>query len=100
MPRGDGTGPMGMGSMTGRGAGYCTGYSSPGFASGRGSGRGRGRRPFGLGFRRMFAGDDLVSQAMPSQQPVDEKAALKNQETLLEGQLRQVKERLKDLGEK
>ncbi|MCD6382905.1 MAG: DUF5320 domain-containing protein, partial [Thermoplasmata archaeon] len=25
MPWGDGTGPMGMGPMTGRGAGYCSG---------------------------------------------------------------------------
>jgi hypothetical protein len=26
MPRGDQTGPMGMGRMTGRGAGYCAGF--------------------------------------------------------------------------
>lgn len=31
MPRGDGTGPMGMGPMTGRAAGYCAGYPTPGF---------------------------------------------------------------------
>ena len=54
MPRGDGTGPMGMGSMTGRGAGYCAGFNTPGFANpaprmgmafrrGVGFGRGRGR---------------------------------------------------------
>ena len=58
MPGGDGTGPMGMGSMTGRAAGYCAGYSAPGymnpvqgrgrgfFGRGRGVGRGRG---FGMG---------------------------------------------------
>ena len=33
MPFGDGTGPMGLGSMTGRGAGFCAGFGSPGFAS-------------------------------------------------------------------
>lgn len=66
MPFGDGTGPGGMGPMTGRGAGYCTGYNQPGtfsqvprggsgfswrrpfgffgFGWGRGRGRGRGRR--------------------------------------------------------
>ena len=33
MPGGDGTGPRGMGSMTGRAAGYCAGYSTPGFAN-------------------------------------------------------------------
>ncbi len=51
MPRGDGTGPMGMGPMTGRGAGFCAGYGAPGYANagwgpargfGRGFGRGRG----------------------------------------------------------
>ncbi len=29
MPFRDGTGPAGMGPMTGRGAGYCTGSSRP-----------------------------------------------------------------------
>jgi hypothetical protein len=33
MPGGDGTGPAGMGPMTGRAAGYCAGYSVPGFAN-------------------------------------------------------------------
>lgn len=45
MPRGDGTGPAGMGSMTGRAAGYCAGYPVPGFMNrmlGRGMGMGRG----------------------------------------------------------
>jgi len=31
MPRGDGTGPMGLGPMTGRGAGFCAGFPAPGF---------------------------------------------------------------------
>lgn len=31
MPRGDGTGPVGMGPMTGRRAGYCAGAHEPGF---------------------------------------------------------------------
>ena len=31
MPGGDGTGPMGLGPMTGRAAGYCAGYSVPGY---------------------------------------------------------------------
>ncbi|MCK4274272.1 MAG: DUF5320 domain-containing protein [Dehalococcoidales bacterium] len=58
MPFGDGTGPRGMGPMTGRGAGYCTGYRQSGFTNtmpgrgwfnlGRGLGRGRGR---GIGRR-------------------------------------------------
>ncbi|MEF8833075.1 MAG: DUF5320 domain-containing protein, partial [Candidatus Thermoplasmatota archaeon] len=56
MPRGDGTGPEGLGPATGRGLGYCTGHASPGFtkAGGRGLARGRGRgigRGLGRGFR-------------------------------------------------
>jgi len=31
MPLGDGTGPRGFGPMTGRAAGYCAGYSVPGY---------------------------------------------------------------------
>lgn len=71
MPRGDGTGPLGSGPRTGRGAGYCAGYPMPGWTNvargglsglrtlgvvGRqalgalpGLGRGRGQR---LGFGR------------------------------------------------
>jgi len=33
MPRGDRTGPVGMGPMTGRAAGYCAGYAVPGFVN-------------------------------------------------------------------
>jgi hypothetical protein len=47
MPRRDGTGPMGMGAMTGRGLGVCTGVNAPIY--GRGFGRG-----LGLGFGRGF----------------------------------------------
>ena len=61
MPGGDGTGPMGMGAMTGRGAGYCAGYPVQGYMNpipgrgglgyGRGFGRGRGwGRGMGRGF--------------------------------------------------
>ena len=52
MPAGDGTGPDGKGSKTGRGLGYCAGNSAPGYTKSpgrrlnRGLGRifGRGRR--------------------------------------------------------
>ena len=53
MPGGDGTGPAGQGAMTGRGAGYCAGFSMPGSVNvipGRGGGMGRGwRRGRGMG---------------------------------------------------
>jgi len=62
MPGGDGTGPLGMGPMTGRAAGYCAGYPVPGFMNpipGRGFwgwGRGRGfwGRGGGRGWRRWY----------------------------------------------
>ena len=53
MPNRDGTGPMGMGPRTGRGAGVCAGDEIQGYVEqvtprwydwGRGRGRGRGRR--------------------------------------------------------
>ncbi len=62
MPRGDRTGPMGYGPMTGRGMGYCAGYAGPGYTNpgfgyrgfgggwGRGFGRGYGRG-WGRGWR-------------------------------------------------
>ena len=33
MPFGDGTGPRGIGPMTGKAAGYCAGFGQPGFAN-------------------------------------------------------------------
>jgi len=56
MPGGDGTGPGGMGPMTGRTAGFCAGYSVPGYANpvgGRGMGMGWGRGG-GRGRRNWF----------------------------------------------
>jgi len=104
MPRGDGTGPMGMGPMTGRGAGNCVGYVSPGFAN-RGIGFSRGMGG-GRGFRRMFcltgmprwARDGYVP-VVPGGQVTDEKTVLKNQEDFLEKQLQQVRERIKNFDE-
>ena len=54
MPGGDRSGPMGMGPMTGRGAGYCAGYGTPGYGNavpGRGFGLGWGRGWMGGGGR-------------------------------------------------
>ncbi|MHA1343713.1 MAG: DUF5320 domain-containing protein [Promethearchaeota archaeon] len=58
MPRGDGTGPAGLGPMTGRGLGYCAGYSTPGYMKGPGLGWGRGwwGRGRGLGWGRGWWG--------------------------------------------
>ncbi|MBN1394643.1 MAG: DUF5320 domain-containing protein [Pirellulales bacterium] len=66
MPGGNRTGPMGMGPMTGRGAGYCAGNSVPGYMNrgfgggyfGGGWGRGGGR-----GWRNMFYATGLPGWA-------------------------------------
>ena len=44
MPGGDGTGPAGMGPMTGRAAGYCAGYPVAGYMNPIGGRGGWGRR--------------------------------------------------------
>ncbi len=44
MPRGDMTGPLGRGSMTGRRLGRCTGNDNRDFGPGYGAGLGGGRR--------------------------------------------------------
>jgi hypothetical protein len=51
MPAGDGTGPVGMGPRTGRGAGYCSGFDAPGWAN-----WGPGRRFYGRGGAGMRGG--------------------------------------------
>ena len=76
MPGGDGTGPAGMGPMTGRATGYCVGYAVPGYlnpafggvnpALGRGYfGRGRGfiGRGSGRGRRNWFHATGLPGSA-------------------------------------
>lgn len=103
MPRGDGTGPMGMGAMTGRRAGYCAGYGMPGFmnpAGGRGMGYGRG---MGRGFGRgMGWGRGWVMPGYPAPYaaplaPQDESAALKEQAKYLSETLGEINKRLADL---
>jgi len=55
MPRGDGTGPGGMGPMTGRAAGYCAGYSMPGFMNPVAGGGFGGRAPYYGGMTTPYA---------------------------------------------
>lgn len=108
MPRGDRTGPLGMGPMTGRGAGYCAGFAAPGYmnplgyAGGFGYGFGRGR-----GFRRMYNATRLPGWAHygypeyagADMEAADEREFLTNQAELLERQLQQIKKRLSSFKE-
>ncbi len=105
MPRGDGTGPAGMGQMTGRAAGFCAGNSVPGYANpipgrgffgGGGGGFGRGRglgRGMGTG-RRFGVAPPPVVQG-PGQ--AEESAMLKQQAEAMSLQLRQIQERIDQL---
>jgi hypothetical protein len=117
MPRGDGTGPMGMGPMSGRSAGYCAGYDMPGYANpafgrgyfgpGMGRGGGRGRR-----FRHWFYATGLPFWARmnpfsrwspagyaPPMDKATEIDMLKAETADLEDALKQAHERLAKLQE-
>jgi len=114
MPRGDGTGPMGMGAMTGRGAGSCAGAeisvfdpavpvrnAGLGFGGNRRvGGRGTGRR----GWRnRCFAGLTLpmrfsgTAGSSPSANPAKEKQLLEQHAKALQSELDQIKKRLGEI---
>lgn len=76
MPGRDGTGPSGMGGMTGRGAGRCARLGGPAPA-GRGWGRG-----FGMGFGRRLRGWRRFGGNLTPSQPTDagtERQGLKDQ---------------------
>jgi len=63
MPFGDGTGPAGLGPMTGRAAGYCAGYGRPGYMNpfgARGWGYGFGFRRGGWGYRNWYYATGLT----------------------------------------
>ena len=109
MPRGDGSGPAGMGPMTGRGAGYCAGYATPGYMNpmpgrgwgmgwGRGGGRGWGR---GRGWRNLgYPGVPPVYGDTPYYAPPtreQELGALKAQAEQFESTLTGIKQRIAEL---
>ena len=123
MPGGDRTGPMGMGPMTGRAAGFCAGYPAPGFMNpvpGRGC-WGWGRGGGGRGHRHWFYATGLTgwqraahgypaygtpygapyaaphAPAMTSEQEVE---VLKSQAEYLEDSLEGIRKRLDELESK
>jgi hypothetical protein len=112
MPRGDRTGPNKMGPMTGRGAGYCSGSTVPGYANpygglgrgygfgagfGRGLGRGFGRGfGYGAGYGRPW-GFGYGAAPLAPLTPQAEKELLDRQTELLESELQAIRRRLEDL---
>lgn len=114
MPGGDGTGPMGMGPMTGRAAGYCAGYSAPGYANFvPGRGRGFGRRGRGRGWRNGYYATGLTgwqraSMGLPGfagadpfnageMTPKQEMDILRNEADVLKNQLEEIQGRIENL---
>ena len=110
MPGGDGTGPAGMGPMTGRAAGYCAGYGVPGYRNpipGRGFGgwgRGRGRGWGRWGGYPGFAPPATAPYAAPygapygpAPDPAQEREFLKVQADGLRQSLEAIEKRLAEL---
>lgn len=112
MPRGDGTGPWGMGPMTGRAAGFCAGFNVPGYANpipGRAFGVGLGRGWFGgggRGWRHWYYATGLPgwmragyapAWGAPAPSPEQETAALRQQAEALKAALDQINQRLEQL---
>lgn len=90
MPRLDGTGPMEMGPMTGRGFGYCSGYRA---------GRVFRRRGMGLGYRRGFRRAPYRCDVAPNAyriSPEEEKEMLLREKELLEAELEAIEKELED----
>jgi len=105
MPRGDRTGPMDAGPMTGRRAGYCAGYSMPGFINPAApwQGLGFGFRGGGRGWRNMFYATGLpgwqrFNYAPPA--PQEEAESLKAQANWLKDQLDAINKRIEELEQK
>ena len=116
MPRGDGTGPMGLGPMTGRAAGFCAGYLAPGYMNsipGRGYfGRGRGFYGCGGGrgwrnwyyatglpsWRRASVGMPVFSGwADPALYPYGPEITIKQETDILKNEADFLKEQLEDI---
>ena len=117
MPRGDRTGPAGMGPMTGRGAGYCAGYEAPGFANampgfgfgrgGFGGGGGRGYRwrnwyyATGLpGWARYGYGPAWGSPPVGAAAPYGAAPTREQEAEMLKGQAEWLKQQLDQIGKR
>jgi uncharacterized protein DUF5320 len=100
MPRGDKTGPQGLGSMTGRGMGSCTGNENPGNNSSTRTGRGRGRGFFG-GFGQGGAkGFGRGTGRFQDQNSETEKNGLEDEVSMLKGQMKILEEQLAKMQDK
>lgn len=116
MPRGDRSGPMGVGPRTGRGLGYCAGYGEPGYMHpgpgveyGRGMAWRRGRRgthrrggwgcgPMGYGYGPAPYDAPWPGAPAEAEMPIEhEMMALKSQASWLQEQLDLIQARMEEL---
>jgi len=123
MPGGDGTGPAGLGPMTGRAAGYCAGYPVPGymnpipgggwgfgFGRGWGGGYGWGRRhgrnrwvyPYRAGYYEApyagsYYGAPYGNPYIPQMAPQQEADMLREQARAMQEDISSINERIKEL---
>lgn len=103
MPRGDRRGPEGMGPMTGRRAGFCSGAGRPGYmysGEANGSPRFSGRRGAGMGRGAGAGYGRNYGVYPPSETFVDERYSekdfLKQEITVLKDQLEVLEQRLSE----
>jgi len=114
MPGLDGTGPLGLGPMTGRGLGYCAGYNRPGYANpeprkffGRGFGRGFGWRTWDFApIERVIPVQNIPVYPTQPQQPTKEQEitmlendakAVEAEQKALSQELETIKKRIEEL---
>jgi hypothetical protein len=103
MPWGDGTGPAGMGPMTGRAAGYCAGYAVPGYMNpvggwGRGMRWGRGGWGRGWGWAApAYPSATYPVPYAPAVAPQNEAELLKNQAKYFNEALEEINTRIAEL---
>ncbi len=93
MPGFNGMGPQDMGSMTGRGRGFCISYAAPGAGYTSGFGRCGGR-----GWRHWYHATGLPRWARWTAPAGGEQelGSLKEQVSILESALEQLKKRIQD----
>ena len=101
MPGGDGTGPAGLGSRSGRAVGFCAGYPNPGYVNagfgrgfGRGQGIGRGRRYYQ---RYWMHPTPFFRGVNPEVNQEEEKSYLKNMIKELEEEIKSLQNRIQEL---
>ncbi|HNZ27463.1 MAG TPA: DUF5320 domain-containing protein [Spirochaetota bacterium] len=98
----DGTGPMGLGSMTGGARGFCSGFATSGYAN---FGVGRGFFGGGRGRRNIYNATGLPRWARYNQasgmnrelSKEDELEVLKNQARYMNQSIENINKRIKEL---